>query len=108
MTITISLMDALLIVLALLAIFLLYQLIVLLRNLIPSAKSLSKIMDDTAYITNATKNGAEDAKKIVSDFTASLSNVSSILHGNQSALAAITNLTNAVINLASLTKKGKK
>jgi hypothetical protein len=41
MTITISLIDALLIVMAILAIFLLYQLIVLLRNLIPSAKSLS-------------------------------------------------------------------
>jgi hypothetical protein len=65
-------------------------------------------MDDAAYITNATRNGAEDAKKIVSEFTASLSNISSILHGNQSALAAITNLINAFANMASLTKKGKK
>lgn len=108
MTITISLIDALLIVLAILAIFLLYQLIVLLRNLIPSAKSLSKIMEDAAYITNTARNSAEDAKGVISDLTASLSSFSNILHGNQSAFAAITNLTNALANIAALTKKGKK
>lgn len=107
MTITISLIDALLIVLAILAVILLYQLIVLFRNLIPSAKSLSKIMDDAAYITNTARNGTEDAKDIVSNFAASLSNVSNALHGNQSTLAAITNLTNACANIVGFAKRGE-
>lgn len=108
MTITISLIDALLIVLAIFAIFLLYQLIVLFRNLIPSAKSLAKIMSDAEHITQAAKSGADDAQKIVSGLTSSLGSVSDILRGNQSSLSAITNLTNAFANIAALRKKSKK
>jgi len=108
MTITISLIDALLILLVFLAVVLLYKLIVLVHHLIPSAKSLSKIADDVEHITEAAKNGAADAQKIVSGITSSFNNISSIFQGNQSSIAAITNLTNAFANIAALTKKKKK
>ncbi|NCB43696.1 MAG: hypothetical protein EOM59_13920 [Clostridia bacterium] len=108
MTFTISLIDALLILLAVLAIVLLYKLIVLVHNLIPSAKSLSKIAEDVEHITEAAKNGAADAQKIVSGITSSLNNISNIFRGNQSSIAAMTNLTNALANIAALAKKKKK
>src|SRR5665647_161765 len=98
MTITISLIEALLIILIIFAIVLLYQLIVFIRNLIPSAKSMTKIMDDASVITSAAKSGAEEAIGLVSDLTGSIGNVMGILHGNKSTLAAVTNLTNALTN----------
>ena len=48
MTLTISLIDALLALLIVLAIVLLVQLIILIRNLIPSARSMAKIMEDAS------------------------------------------------------------
>lgn len=108
MTITISLLDALLIVLILFAIVLLYQLIVLIRNIIPSAKSLAKIMDDSSAITGAARSSAEDAISLVSDISESFSDVLGILKGNKSTVAAVTNMTNAITNLVGLVKKRRK
>ena len=108
MTITISLFDALLIVIAILGIVLLFQLIRLVSNLIPTAKSLSKVADDAAHITATARSGAGDAQKILSGFTSSLGGVSEILQGNKSSIAAITNLTNAFANIAALKNRKKK
>lgn len=108
MTITVSLIDALLIILIIFAIVLLYQLIVLIRNLLPSVKSMAKIMDDTSVITGAAKVGAEDVAGLVSELSGSISDVVGILHGNKSRLSAITNLTNTLTNLVALVKSRKK
>ncbi|MDI9492032.1 MAG: hypothetical protein QM215_03790 [Bacillota bacterium] len=108
MTITVSLIDALLAILIVLAIILLYQLIVLIKNLIPSARSMAKIMDDTSHITDAAKTGTEEAHRLVNNLSGSLSDVIGTLHNNKSTVAAVTNLTNALTNLAKLAKSKKK
>lgn len=108
MTITISLIDALLMILIVFAIVLLYQLIVFVRNLIPSVKAMAKIMDDTSAITAAARTGTENVMELASDFSESLSDVVGILKGNKNKIAAITNLTNALANLAGLAKNRKK
>lgn len=77
MTITISLFDALLAVLIVVAIVLLVQLIILVRNLMPTAKSLAKVMDDTSHITDTARVGITDAQRIVSDLSGSLGDVAS-------------------------------
>lgn len=108
MTITLSLIDALLAVLILLAIVLLYQLIVFVAKLIPSVRSMAKIMEDTAHVTGAARTGAEDVQRLVSDLGGSFSDVVGTIHRNKSTLSAITNLTNALTNLANLAKSKKK
>ncbi len=108
MTITLSLIDALLVILIILAIVLLYHLIVLIKNLIPSARSMAQIMDDASHITGVAKTGAEEANKLIGDLSGSLAGVAGTLRGNKSTIAAVTNLTNALANLANLAKSKKK
>ena len=108
MTFTITLIDALLSILILMGIFVLYQLIVLIKNLIPSLQSLQLILKDTAQIVSAAKTSTDHAQKALSEVGISMGLVSETLSHNKSPIKALTNLTNAITALVRLMRKPKK
>ena len=108
MDITITLGDAGLIVIGLLIIIFLFYLISLLRNLIPAAKSLCKIMEDTEVVTGVAAESAVEVQKVVGDVKSSVSTVSDIIKGNQSVISALTSIINSLMSLKNLLNKGKK
>ncbi len=108
MGITITLGDAGMILIGLGIIFLIYYCILFVKNLIPSAKSLARILQDIEVASGVAAEGAEEAKKVVSDISTSVGLVSDILKNNQSTISAVTNLTNALASLKNLLIKQKK
>lgn len=103
--ITISLQDLGMILIGAGIIALLVYLIVLVKNLIPSAKSMAKIMADAEVISGVAKDSALEAEKVIGDVTASVSTVADIIKGNQSVVAAMTNIINALGSLNNLLNK---
>ncbi|WP_324822573.1 hypothetical protein [Sinanaerobacter sp. ZZT-01] len=108
MNTTITLGDAGMILIGLGIILLLFYCILFVKNLIPSAKSLAKILQDIEVASGVAAEGAEEAKKMVSDVSTSISMVTDILKNNQSTVSAVTNLTNALASLKNLLIKQKK
>lgn len=108
MNIQITLGDAGMILIGLGIIILLFYCILLIKNLIPSAKSLAKIMRDAEIASGVAAEGAEEAKKIVSDVSNSVSIVADVLKNNQSTVSALTNLANALGSFKNLMSKDKK
>ena len=82
--------------------------IVFVSKLIPAVKKLHKVLDDAQTITSIASEGVQTAKDIVGDVSTSVSTISGILKGNQSVLAALTNIVNAVTSLTGLVKKSKQ
>lgn len=87
------------------ALILLIYLIVLVRNLIPSVKSLSKILKDAEVVTDVAAEGAKEAKIILENVSSSVSSVSEAVKGNQNVVAAITSVINTLGSLKSLLTK---
>lgn len=105
MNATITIGDAGLLLLGLALFVLLCYCISLVKNLIPVAKSMQRILEDTQVVSSAAADGAEQAKKIVSDVSASVSTVSDAIKGNQSGIQALTSFVNAITSLSNLLKK---
>ena len=102
---TITLGDAGTLLLGLALLVLLVYCIILVKNLIPSVKSISKILKDTETISGVAAESSLEAQKIVSDLSSSLGSVSEIIKGNQSIVAALTSIINALTSLKNLFKK---
>ena len=107
MEITISLGDALHYLICIAILIFLFYLISVVKNLIPSAKSLAVILKDMETVSATAAEGAESAKKVVKDVSAIASEMSGVVKGNQNSLKAATNLVNSVTNLTKLMKKSK-
>ena len=108
MTITITPLDALIAALIIVAIILLVQLIVLVRSLIPTAKSLSKLVEDASHITHSAKEGVDGVHRIVSDMGSSLGDVAQTMRYKKGTLNAMGHAVSAVANLVNLSKSAKK
>lgn len=108
MNTTITIGDAGLILIGLAILVLIIYCINFVRNLIPTIKSLNKILEDTQIITGIAAENAQGVQKIISDVSNSVGSVSDIIKGNQSVVAALTSLINAVGSLKNLFDKGKK
>ncbi|MBQ1215435.1 MAG: hypothetical protein IIX88_03790 [Firmicutes bacterium] len=107
MEITISLGDALHYLICIAILIFLFYLISVVKNLIPSAKSLAVILKDMETVSATAAEGADSAKKVVKDVSAIASEMSGVVKGNQNSLKAATNLVNSVTNLTKLMKKSK-
>ena len=107
MEITISLGDALHYLICIAILIFLFYLISVVKNLIPSAKSLAVILKDMETVSATAAEGADSAKKVVKDVSAIASEMSGVVKGNQNSLKAATNLVNSVTNLSKLMKKTK-
>ena len=108
MNTTISLGDAGLILIGLAVLVLLIYCIVFVKNLIPAVKNMSKILEDTQVISGIAANNAKEVDKIIVDLSSSVGSISDIIKGNQSVVAALTSLINAIGSLKNLLHREKK
>ena len=107
MEITISLGDALHYLICIAILIFLFYLISVVKNLIPSVKSLAVILKDVETVSATAAEGADSAKKVVKDVSVIASEMSGVIKGNQDSLKAATNLVNSVTSLTKLMKKAK-
>lgn len=105
--ITISLKDLGMILIGTGIIVLLAYLILFVKNLIPSAKSMARIMADAEVVSSIAREGAEETEKMIGDLSSSVSSVADIIKGNQSTISALTSIINALGSLNNLLKKRK-
>ena len=105
---TITLGDAGLILIGLAVLTLLIYCIVFVKNLIPAVKNMNKILEDTQVITGIAAERSKDVDKIIGDVSTSVGSISDIIKGNQSVVAALTSLGNAVGSLKNLLDRKEK
>ncbi|MDD2189902.1 MAG: hypothetical protein PHV71_03710 [Eubacteriales bacterium] len=108
MDMTITLGDAGLILIGLAILVLLVYCIVFVKNLIPVIKNTNKILEDAQVISGIAADNAKEMDKLVGDLTSSVSSISDIIKGNQSVVAALTSLINAIGSIKNLLQKTEK
>lgn len=102
---TITLGDAGLILIGVAILILLFYCIRLVKNLIPTVKTLNRILEDANVISGIAVESTQEVQKIVGDVTTSVSSVADIIKGNQSVIAALTSIINALSSLKNLLRK---
>ena len=105
---TITLGDAGLILIGLAILVLLLYCIAFVRNLIPVIKNLNKILEDSKVVSGIAADKAKEVDKLVDDLSSSVGSISKAIKGNQSIVAALTSLINAIGSLRTLFEKEKK
>ncbi|HML37126.1 MAG TPA: hypothetical protein PKA19_06885 [Bacillota bacterium] len=108
MNTTITLGDAGLILIGLAILVLLLYCIAFVRNLIPVIKNLNKILEDSKVVSGIAADKAKEVDKLVDDLSSSVGSISKAIKGNQSIVAALTSLINAIGSLRTLFEKEKK
>ncbi len=102
---TLTLKDLFLLVIGIGAIVLLVYLIVLFKNLIVTVKKANKILDDANVVTSITASRATEVNGVVDDVVGALGSVANSVKGNQSTMAAVSTLINALGSLRKIIKK---
>lgn len=102
---TLTLKDLILFIIGIGAIVLIIYLIVLFRNLIITVKKANKILDDTNVVTSITASRATEVNGVVDDVVGALGSVATSVRGNQSTMAAVSTLVNALGSLRKILKK---
>ena len=100
--------DAGLILIGLAVLVLLIYCIIVVKNLIPVIKNVNKILEDSRVISGIAAENAKEVDKIIGDVSSSVGSISDIIKGNQSVIAALTNLVNAIGSLRNLLQREKK
>ena len=108
MNTTITLGDAGLILIGLALLVLIIYSIIFVRTMIPAIKNMNKILEDAQVISAIAAENAQGVQKIIVDVSTSVGSVSEIIKGNQSVIAAVTSLINAIGSLKNLLRKNKK
>ena len=101
----ITIKDAGLIIIGLGLIILIAYCIAFMRNLIVTVKATNKILEDASVISKIAADKSKDVDKIISGAASSVSSISESIKGNQSTVAALTSLINAIGSLKKLLKK---
>lgn len=105
MNATITLGEAGSILIGLALFVLIVYLILMVKNLIPALKSVSKILKDTEVISGVAADSTKEVEKIVVGLSSSVGSFTDILKGNQSIVSALTSIINALASLKRLLKK---
>ena len=108
MDITITLKDAGLILIGMGIITLLAYCIAFMKNLVTTVKHANKILEDTQVISKIAAERSKDVDKMINDVSYSVGSLSDIIKGNQSTLAALTSIINALASLKNIIKKEKE
>ena len=108
MTFTLTLTDLLLAVLIVAGILVLFRLAQVLKELIPTLKSVSAMTADAQQLTEKVKEKAEGMDEIVDNAKAGLAGIALALKGDQSFIKGASNLVNATTSLIGLIKNGDK
>lgn len=102
MNITITLGDAVLLLIGICAVLLLVTMIRAVRALIPGFKALSKIMEDTQTVTGLVSGAASGMEDAVGSLADSTGEMADFIKENQNSLKAVVNLVNAVVSIKKL------
>ncbi len=105
MNATITLGEAGSILIGLALFVLIVYLILMVRNMIPALKSVSKILKDTEVISGVAADSTKEVEKIVVGLSSSVGSLSEVIKGNQSVVAALTSVINSLASLKNLLKK---
>ena len=105
---TITLKDAGLILIGVGLIVLIAYCIAFMKNLITTVKHTNHILEDAQVVSKMAADKTKEAEKVISDVVTSFGSVSNIIKGNQSAVAALTSIVNALASLKNLIKKTEK
>jgi len=108
MNTTITLGEAGTILIGLALLVLLIYCIIFVKNLIPAVKNMNKILEDAQVISGIAADNAKDIDNIIDEMSSSVSSISDVIKGNQSVIAALTSLVNAIGSLKNLLQKAKK
>ena len=108
MTISLTLTELLLGLLIIAGIVVLVYLAIVLKNLVPTLKSVANITAETEVIIKDVKDKTEGLGDTLADTVEAIGDVNRAFQGNQSVLNAATNLVNAATSLAGLTRKGRR
>ena len=82
--------------------------IVFLKNLIVTIKHTNKILEDTERISSIAAERTEQVNEVVGDVAGSLSQMADVIKGNQSVVAALTSIINAIGSLKNLVTRNKE
>jgi len=108
MTISLTLTELLLGLLIIAGIVVLVYLAMVLKNLIPTLKSVANITAETEVLIGEVKEKTAGLGDTLADTVDALGDVNKAIKGNQSMVGAATSLVNAATSLAGLTKKGRR
>ena len=78
------------------------------KNLLTTVKHANKILADTQVISKIAADKSKEVDKVVSDVASSVGSISEIIKGNQSVIAALTSIINALASLKNLIKPNKE
>jgi hypothetical protein len=104
----ITMKDAGLLILGIGLIILVFYAIYLVRHLSVTAKSVNKILADAEEISEIAVRRSKDMDKLIGNASESVGGLADILKGNQSTIAALTSIVNALSSLKNLIRDGKK
>jgi hypothetical protein len=100
--------DAGLIILGIGLIILVFYAAYLVKNLSATVKSVNKILADAEVISEIAAKRSKDVDTLIGDATESVGSLAGIIKGNQSTVAALTSIVNALSSLKNLIRDGKK
>ena len=103
--VTISLVEAGLLLLFIAIVILLIFCMVLVKNLTGTVQQTNKILEDVQVVTKISAERAQDVDKIITDVAESASNLSSALKSNQGTIASIASLFKSIASLKNTIKK---
>lgn len=102
MNTTITIGDALLILVGICAVILLIHLIRAARHLVPAAKALSRILEDTQTVTGMVSNASKEVEGAVTSLSESSADMAQFIADNQSSFKALVSLVNALVAIKKL------
>ncbi|MEI8217011.1 MAG: hypothetical protein WCF96_07920 [Eubacteriales bacterium] len=82
--------------------------ILIFKNLLPSVKTLSKILADVEVVTEVTASSTKEFQKIVGELSTSAGVFTQAVKDNQNIISALTSVVNAIRSLQTLLSKFKK
>ena len=106
--ISLSVKDALFLLIMIGLFVLLCFFAALIRNLIVSVKSLNNILKDTEVITEVAARRTKDADKMFDEASETVSNLYKTIKGNQSTIGALSAIINSLMSLKNLITKHDK
>ncbi len=102
---TLTLKDLILLIIGIGGIVLIIYLIILFKKLTVTIDKANKILDDTNVVTSITASRATEVNGVVDDVIGALGSVATSVKGNQSTMAAVSTLINAIGSLRKILKK---
>ena len=102
MSTTITIGDALLILIGVCAVILLFHLIRAARHLVPAMKALSKILEDAQSVTGMVSDASKEVEGIITSVSESSADMADFIKENQSSFKAVVSLINAFVAIKKL------